>query len=253
MGTISDEEITRLIAQEYFRIIDDSIISDVIVVGAGPSGLVAGYTLAQRGVKVVVMEKRLSPGGGVWGGGKGWNIVVLESRVANILEEVGITPVEKSGYLLVSSVLLAAALIKKALETGVTLFNLFAVEDVCFNDRREMAGIVVGDSAYKAAGLPVDPLTFKSKVVIDSTGHEAVVLNCLARRGIIDVKGEDVMNAELGEEAVIDGTREVYPGLIVAGMACAQFHGTCRMGPVFGGMLLSGKKAAELAYAKLGR
>ena len=86
---------------------------------------------------------------------------------------------------------------------------------------------------------------------MDSTGHEAVVCNCLAKRGIIQLRGEEPMNAQLGEQGVIDGTKEVYPGLIVTGMACAQFHGTCRMGPIFGGMLLSGKKAAEIALAKL--
>jgi thiamine thiazole synthase len=68
---------------------------------------------------------------------------------------------------------------------------------------------------------------------------------------MVQLKGEDTMNAHLGEQGVIDGTREVYPGLIITGMACAQFHGTPRMGPIFGGMLLSGKKAAEVAISKL--
>jgi thiamine thiazole synthase len=100
--------------------------------------------------------------------------------------------------------------------------------------------------------LHVDPLTFTSKVVMDSTGHEAVVANCLAKRGILSLKGESIMNAQLGEEGVIEGTREVYPGLIVTGMASAQFYGTPRMGPIFGGMLLSGKKAANIAREKIG-
>ena len=252
IGNISDLEVTRLIVQDYFRMLQDSIESDVIIVGGGPSGLVAGYTLAEQGKKVVVMEKRLSPGGGVWGGGKGFNKVILERCVSDILEEIDVKAVERDGYLIVPAVLLAAALIKKTVESGVVVLNLFAVEDVYLNEARELAGVVANDTAYKMTNLHVDPLTFGSKIVMDSTGHEAVVANCLVKRGILEMKGEDGMNAQLGEQGVVDGTKEVYPGLIVTGMASAQFHGTCRMGPIFGGMLLSGKKAAEIAMEKLG-
>lgn len=252
IGSISDLEVSRLITRDYFGMLVDSFESDVIIAGGGPSGLVAAYTLAERGRKVVVMEKRLSPGGGIWGGGKGFNRVILETAVGDILEEIGITAVETDGYLVVSSVLLASALIKKAVESGVILLNLFAIEDVYFNEKRELAGVVANDTAYKQISLHVDPLTFGSKVVMDSTGHEAVVCNCLAKRGILQLKGEQPMNAQLGEQGVIDGTGEIYPGLIVTGMAAAQCHGTCRMGPIFGGMLLSGKKAARIAMEKLG-
>jgi len=47
------------------------------------------------------------------------------------------------------------------------------------------------------------------------------------------------------EKALIKNTREVYPGLIVTGMAANAVFGSPRMGAIFGGMLLSGKKAAE--------
>ena len=251
LQNISDTKVTRLIMRDYFELLESSIESDVIIVGGGPSGLVAGYTLAEMGRNVVIMEKRMSPGGGIWGGGKGFNRVVLEPEVQYILDEIGVTATEADGYLVISSVLLASALIKKAVESGVRLLNLFSVEDVYFNSARELAGVVVNDTAYKSINLHVDPLTFTSKVVLDSTGHDAVVLNCLAKRGIVKIDGEDTMNAQLGEQGVIDGTKEVYPGLILTGMAVAQFNGTPRMGPIFGGMLISGKKAAELAEAKL--
>jgi len=57
---------------------------------------------------------------------------------------------------------------------------------------------------------------------------------------------EKPMWSEIGERAIPENTKEVYPGLIVAGMAANAVVGSPRMGAIFGGMLLSGKKAAEI-------
>ena len=59
------------------------------------------------------------------------------------------------------------------------------------------------------------------------------------------------MWAELGEKGVLENTMEVYPGLIATGMAAAAVFGSPRMGPIFGGMLLSGEKAAQVAIELL--
>ena len=61
------------------------------------------------------------------------------------------------------------------------------------------------------------------------------------------------MWAEVGEQALIENTKEVYPGLIVAGMAANAVLGSPRMGPIFGGMLLSGRQAAKVAMELLKR
>jgi thiamine thiazole synthase len=49
------------------------------------------------------------------------------------------------------------------------------------------------------------------------------------------------------EPAIVNRTREVVPGLVMAGMELAEHDGTNRMGPTFGGMIGSGVKAAHEA------
>jgi len=67
------------------------------------------------------------------------------------------------------------------------------------------------------------------------------------------VKCESFMWAERAESRILDHTREVFPGPFVTGMAANVVAGECRMGPIFGGMLLSGQRAAELVFGRLGR
>ena len=59
------------------------------------------------------------------------------------------------------------------------------------------------------------------------------------------------MWSELSEELVIKNTKEVFSGLYVTGMAANAIFGSPRMGPIFGGMLLSGKKVAEMILERL--
>jgi thiamine thiazole synthase len=54
------------------------------------------------------------------------------------------------------------------------------------------------------------------------------------------------MDAEEGESSVVAGVAELYPGLWVSGMSVQAALGGPRMGPIFGGMLLSGRRAAAL-------
>jgi sulfide-dependent adenosine diphosphate thiazole synthase len=49
----------------------------------------------------------------------------------------------------------------------------------------------------------------------------------------------------------VENTRECFPGLYVPGMAANAVYGGYRMGPIFGGMLLSGQKAAVSILEKL--
>jgi thiamine thiazole synthase len=65
------------------------------------------------------------------------------------------------------------------------------------------------------------------------------------------IVGERSLWAEAAEKDTMSNTREVFPGLYVAGMAANATFGSYRMGPIFGGMLLSGEKVAKLIIEEL--
>jgi len=59
------------------------------------------------------------------------------------------------------------------------------------------------------------------------------------------------MWSEKAETLTLENTKEVFPGLYVTGMAANATFGGPRMGPIFGGMLLSGEKVAKLLLKRL--
>jgi len=63
--------------------------------------------------------------------------------------------------------------------------------------------------------------------------------------------GEMSLSVDEAERTTIENTKEIYPGLFVSGMASNGVSGSYRMGPIFGGMLLSGEKVARLINGQL--
>jgi thiamine thiazole synthase len=257
---INDVVVTRAIAERFFEKFDASLELDAAIVGAGPAGLVAGRYLADAGLRVALFESKLSIGGGIWGGGMMFNEIVVQDDAVEILDDFGIKHrAYQDGYHTADAVQTAAALAYHASISGLTILNAVRVEDVLFSEDR-VGGVVALWSAAIAAGLHVDPLSFQAKVVIDATGHDADVTRTTVRKAGInlrtstgDVVGESCMWAEKGERSVVENTGEIYPGLYVAGMAAAAVHGSCRMGPIFGGMLISGRKVARLVQEDIGK
>lgn len=256
MADLQEVEISRAILNAYHQKISECIESDVIIVGAGPAGMTAAFYLAQAGLKVTVMEKRLAPGGGIWGGGMTLNEAVVQDDALGLLDEMGIThKAYGTGLHTVDTVELAAGLALKAIQRGAVVLNLITVEDLCMH-KKQVTGVVANRSMI-AEALPIDPITFSARAVIDATGHEAAVVECLRRRGLLtdSNKGrllvEGPMDATAGEAFVVENAGEVYPGLWIAGMSVCATLGGPRMGPIFGGMLLSGKRVAELIRSAL--
>ena len=247
---IDEVEITKAIAEKYFEKFLSGLRCDVAVVGGGPSGLVAASILGMNGFNVSLFEKKLSLGGGIWGGGMMFNKVVVQKEATTVLDEFNVSYEEYDGYFVADAVEMAGSLIYNA-SRDARIFNLTSVEDVMIKNGR-MTGLVINWSAVEIAGLHIDPLTIECKAVIDATGHDAAVCSITSKKtGKFVMKGEKYMDAEEGEKGVIEKASEVFPGLYVTGMSVAAVYGLPRMGPIFGGMLLSGKRVAELVEKNL--
>ncbi|MEM2341902.1 MAG: sulfide-dependent adenosine diphosphate thiazole synthase [Candidatus Bathyarchaeia archaeon] len=253
---VEEEVITRAIIRKTMEDWLNIAESDVVVVGAGPSGLTAAMYTAKAGLKTVLFERRLSFGGGMGGGGMQFHKIVVESPAEKILEDINCR-VEMIGdsLFIVDAAEMIAKLASKAIDAGAKIILGVTVDDVIYrDDPLRIVGVVIQWSSVMMAGLHVDPLGIKAKAVVDCTGHDAEVLSVASKKIPelnISVLGEKSMWASKAEKLTVEGTREVCPGLFAAGMAVAAIDQTPRMGPIFGGMLLSGAKVAQLIANKI--
>jgi len=247
-----ETKITKYIIKEAARDWTEKISDvDIIIVGAGPAGMTAAKYLAEKGYKTVVFERRLSFGGGIGGGGMLFHKVVTDERARDILEDMGIKAKEvENGFYVVDSTELIAKLATSAIDAGAKIILGVHVEDVIYRENPlRITGVAIQWSAVMLSGLHVDPIFVECKALVDATGHDAEVLRVAARKIPeleIKIPGEKSAYAELSEKLVVEKTGRIAPGLYAAGMAVAAVYGLPRMGPIFTGMLLSGKKVAEV-------
>ncbi len=252
---IQEKDVTRAIIKGFSEELAEYAESDVVIVGGGPSGLMAAKELAGRGIKTLIIESNNYLGGGFWIGGYLMNKVTVRAPAHKVLDEIGAPYTEyRKGLYVADGPHACSKLIATACDAGAKILNMTKVDDVVLREGGRVAGVVINWTPISA--LPreitcVDPISLESKVVIDGTGHDAEVVAALERRGMVKTKGFGAMWVERSEDAVVEHTGEVHPGLIVMGMAVSTVYGLPRMGPTFGAMLLSGKRAAEVALELL--
>jgi len=263
--SLDDVMVSRAIIDEYYKKLLAVLEVDVALVGGGPSNLVCATLLAERGVKTALFESKLAPGGGMWGGGMMFNEIVVQKGALPLLDKMGIAYKEYGhGYYTADSVLATATLISRCVQAGALIINLVKAVDVMFREdeqgQKRVSGLVLQWTPVEHMGLHVDPLSIRAGFVVDGTGHPAEVCSIITRKidARLDTKtgkvvGEMSMWADRGEELTLDNSGEVFPGLYIVGMAANAVKGAPRMGPIFGGMLLSGEKVANMLLERLGK
>ncbi|KAI1263924.1 Thi4-domain-containing protein [Xylariaceae sp. FL1019] len=264
---IRESQVARAMARRYFDDLDKYAESDIVIVGAGSCGLSTAYKLAtsRPDLKIAIIEASVSPGGGAWLGGQLFSAMVMRKPADEFLTELGIPFEDEGSHVIVKhAALFTSTLLSKVLAfPNVKLFNATSVEDLITRRDAEtsdhggicVAGVVTNwtlVAMHHDDQSCMDPSTINAPVIVSTTGHDGPfgafsVKRLVSMQALEKLGGMRGLDMNTAEDAIVKGTREIVPGLIVGGMELSEVDGANRMGPTFGAMVLSGVKAAEEA------
>lgn len=258
---IEEAQVSRAMIKRYFNIMYERAVSDVVIVGAGSAGLSCAWQLGttRPELKITLIEANVAPGGGAWLGGQLMSPMVIRKPADRFLRQLGVPYEDEGPFVVVKhAALFTSILLSQVLAMpNIVLMNATAVEDLIihkdFRGQQRVAGVVTNWTLVALnhdTQSCMDPNTITAPVVVSATGHDGPMGAFSAKRlvsaGLVkelgNMRGLDMSRAE---PAIVNGTREVAPGLIFAGMELSEHDGSNRMGPTFGAMIASGIKAAH--------
>ncbi len=180
---VEETTITALITRSFCEDFLADLELDVAVAGAGPAGITAARYLSRAGLRTAVFERNLHVGGGMWGGGMLFPRIVVQEEAAPILQEAGVTlRAAEDGLYVADSVEAVSCCTAAAVHAGARIWVGMGVEDLVLREDDRVCGVVLNWMAVERAGLHVDPMAVRSRLVIDATGHDAEVCRTLLRK-----------------------------------------------------------------------
>lgn len=140
-----------------------------------------------------------------------------------------------------------STLLSKVLQfPNVKLFNATCVEDLITRNANDpsdptavqIAGVVTNwtlVTMHHDDQSCMDPNTINAPIIISTTGHDgpfgAFCVKRLVSMGQLEkLNGMRGLDMNTAEDAIVKGTREIVPGLIVGGMELSEIDGSNRMG-----------------------
>ncbi|KAI8059910.1 thiazole biosynthetic enzyme, chloroplastic [Gongronella butleri] len=260
---IRESQVNREMTTRYMTDMLDYAETDVVIVGCGSAGLSCAWELSKDpSIKVAIIEQSVSPGGGCWLGGQLFSAMVVRKPAHEFLKDVGVPFDEKENYVVVKhAALFTSTIMSKLLaRPNVKLFNATAVEDLIVKQGK-VAGVVTNWALVTLnhdTQSCMDPNVIEAKVVVSGCGHDGPMgasgVKRLESIGLVQpLKRMRCLDMAVAEDAIVEYTREVAPGMVVCGMEVSELDGAPRMGPTFGAMLISGQKAAYATRASLER
>lgn len=236
---VKEAEVSREMTTRYFKDMYDFADSDVIIAGAGSAGLVAAYELSKYpNVRVALIEQSVAPGGGAWLGGQLFSSMIVRKPADAFLDELEIPYETTENHVVIKhAALFTSTVMSKLLRApNVKLFNATAIEDLIIKNGR-VGGVVTNWTLVTlnhGTQSCMDPNVMEGKVLISACGHDGPMgasgVKRLQNIGMVNhVPGMGCLDMAAAEDAIVNGTKEIVPGMIVCGMEVAELEGAPRM------------------------